>query len=108
MNRGSVTYVDDKGFHLYVSDGISKGAYFFTVRKAPYGHKGERRVCSPALLHRKTIAEAETDLVAYADRKSWRPLDKAGTGNNRLLFGKGEARKQPPPAYVHRSQLGLL
>ena len=54
---------------LYVSDGISNGATWFTAYRMLNG--SERRLKRLALPCRTTAEEAEDDLREYASKKGW-------------------------------------
>lgn len=51
----------------FVSDGISRGQYWFTCYRRQNGSL--RRVCSPKLPIRATKEEAERDLAAWREEK---------------------------------------
>jgi ParB/RepB/Spo0J family partition protein len=68
--EGSV-YYDNKGTEYFVSDGISNGKDWMTVRRSS-PEKGTHRVCSIDLPCQPTRELAEADLVAYAKAHSWR------------------------------------
>jgi len=66
-------YQDENGTKVFVSSGISTdGKTWLTVRQKK--GKGTHRVKSPALPIRETLAKAQEDLDAYAERKGWKPL----------------------------------
>lgn len=68
------TYIDENGRLIFVSPGISSGNVWITVyQKNPRG--GTHRLKSKALPQRKTQAEAQADLDAYAKAKGWRKED---------------------------------
>jgi len=61
-------YIDKDGYTYAVSDGISNGEWWMTV-KYILTHATMHRVKSPYLPLRKTEAEAQADLDAWAARK---------------------------------------
>jgi len=64
-------YRDENDARVFVSCGISTdGNNWLTVRQKK-AWKGTHRIKSPALPIRKTLAEAQSDLDAYARRKGW-------------------------------------
>jgi len=67
-------YRDENGFRVFVSCGIATdGKTWLTVRQKK-AWKGTHRIKSPALPIRKTLAEAQKDLDAYAKTKGWEPV----------------------------------
>lgn len=55
-------------YEYYVGAGLSRGAYYITLRRK-FGEQGSHRVKSPYLPQRHDVTEAGRDLAAYAERK---------------------------------------
>ena len=66
-------YLDENGAKVFVSSGIATdGKTWLTVRQKK--GKGTHRIKSPSLPIRETLAKAQEDLDAYAERKGWKQL----------------------------------
>jgi len=63
-------YDDGRGNVVFVSDGISDGKCFFTVKRRR-DRLGMHRIKSPMLPERATAADAQQDLEIYASLKGW-------------------------------------
>lgn len=63
-------YYDENGAIVFVSCGISDGSKWMTVRQKTM-RSGTHRIKSPALPLRATLAEAQADLDAYAQKRGW-------------------------------------
>jgi hypothetical protein len=64
-------FYDEAGARVFVSKGIARDDHtWFTVRQI--GNKGTHQIKTKFLPIRKTAAEAEADLRAYAEKKGWR------------------------------------
>jgi hypothetical protein len=67
-----VIYLDGNGDQVFVSSGISSGVWM-TMKQ---NKGGMHRVKSPNLPVRKTFAQAQEDLDAYAKRRGWGKLKR--------------------------------
>jgi hypothetical protein len=75
VNMVNKMYKDESGAKVFVSPGIATdGRTWITVRQKPGTGKGTRRVKSPALPIRQSLANAQADLDTYAKRKGWAPI----------------------------------
>lgn len=66
----SPRYDDGRGNVVFVSDGISNGRCYFTVKRRR-GSLGQHRIASPMLPERTSAAAAQQDLAIYASLKGW-------------------------------------
>lgn len=66
----SPRYDDGRGNVVFVSDGISDGKCFFTVKRRR-DRLGLHRISSPMLPERTNAADAQQDLAIYASLKGW-------------------------------------
>jgi hypothetical protein len=88
-------FYDDAGAKAFVSKGIASNDHtWFTVRQI--GGKGEHRIKTKFLPVRKTAAEAEADLRAYAKKKGWR--EEAAPPGRPETDGGGASRGDEPPS----------
>ena len=75
MAIASVTVIDPSdGRELFVSDGISAGKAFMTVYRKPSG--AIKRFVSKWLPIRGSRAEAEADLLAWAQKHGAKPAQR--------------------------------
>jgi hypothetical protein len=65
-------YSDGNGVRIFVSCNIATDEWLVVRQKKAW--KETHRIKSPALPIRKTLAEAQNDLDAYAKRKGWKQV----------------------------------
>ena len=72
-------YEDGHGLVFFVSDGVSGGEVFMTVKqKLNSRASGTHRVVSKNLPLRKSRVAAEIDLAEYAKKRNLKPIEVVG------------------------------
>lgn len=86
-----ITVYEDEYGNLYrVSDGLSRGEYWMTVRIRNTGCRGaQHRVVSKKLPLRPTRQEAQRDLEEWAKNKGMRVVGTVGTDAPELAETEG-------------------
>jgi len=67
-------YQDENNARIFISCGIAAGGDKWMTVRQKKAWKGTHRIKSPALPIRKTLAEAQKDLDAYAKQKGWKTV----------------------------------